>query len=81
MATPVLKERVLKQIDRLSADDLAEVARFIEFLQFLDRQSRALKSKPGKTSAFGIWRDYPDAQNPVLFAQKLRESIELRLDG
>ena len=81
MATPVSKEQVLKQIEVLSPTDLAEVSRYIEFLQYLERQTKAIKGKLVKSSAFGIWRDYPEAQDPVVFARKLCQNIELRLDG
>jgi len=77
----VLKEKVLRQIEALPPNGLAEVARFIEFLQFQSRQTAVRAGKPGKRSAFGIWADYPEAQDAVAFAKKLRQRIEMRQDG
>lgn len=82
MVTPVLKEQILEQIETLSADKLAEVARFIEFLQFRARIEPApQKVKVSEVRAFGIWADYVAAQDPVSFAQKLRQMTESRQDA
>lgn len=77
---PVTKEYIFRQLETLSNDGLMEVAQFIEFLQF--RGQPTLKPfASGEHSAFGIWADYPEAQNPAVFAKKLREGIEKQQDG
>lgn len=80
MVTPISKEQVLQQLERLSSEQLAEVTQFIEFLQFQTRQTAVQPKTSGKRSAFGIWADYPEAQDPVAFAEKLRRQIETRQD-
>ena len=80
LSQPVTKEFVFRQVETLSTDGLVEVAQFIEFLQFRGQPSlKPLAS--GEHAAFGIWADYPEANDPVAFASKLRESVEKRQDG
>jgi len=75
----VTKEFVLRQLDTLSMDGLVEVAQFIEFLQF---RGQALQpSASGEHAAFGIWADYPEANDPAAFALKLRQNMENRQNG
>ncbi len=76
----VTKDFVLRQLDQLPPDRLQEVARFIEFLQFEIRQPVQRKSSR-KGSAFGLWANYPEAQDPVAFAESLRRNLETRRDG
>jgi hypothetical protein len=78
MVTPVLKEQVLQQIEALPPDRLAEVARFLEFLQFQEEKLVVRKKASGKLTGFGMWADYPEAQDPVAFAQKLRQQVGMR---
>ena len=80
ISQPVTKEYVYRQLENLPPDGLFEVAQFIEFLQFQARQAVRRKAS-GKRSAFGIWANYPEAQDPVAFADKLRWKIETRQDG
>ena len=79
LSQPVTKEFVFRQLETLSSDGLTEVAQFIEFLQFRGQQPLKPLAK-GKHTAFGIWADYPEAQDPVAFASKLRENVEKRRD-
>jgi hypothetical protein len=80
VSQPVTKEFIYRQLDTLPTDALAEVAQFIEFLQFRGQQS--LKSLAlGEHAAFGIWADYPEAKDPVAFASKLRQDMEKRQNG
>lgn len=76
----VTKEFVLRQLDQLPPSRLPEVARFIEFLQF-QAQQPVHRKKSRKRTAFGIWADYPEAQDPVAFSELLRRKIETRQDG
>lgn len=80
LTQPVTKEYVYRQLETLPPDGLSEVAQFIEFLHFQARQTVQQKAS-GKRSAFGIWADYPEAQDPVALAEKLRRKIETRQDG
>jgi hypothetical protein len=80
LSQPVTKEYIFRQLDTLSSDALVEVAQFIEFLQFRGQASlKPLAS--GEHAAFGIWADYPEAQDPVAFAAKLRQDMEKRQGG
>lgn len=76
----VTREFVLRQLEKLPPDRLSEVARFIEFLQFQSGQTIRRRTA-SKRKAFGIWADYPEAQDPAAFAAKLRRQIETRQDG
>lgn len=81
MAAPqVTKDFLVRQIETLSQDGLAEVAQFIEFLQYR-QQSVAKGSASGARVAFGIWADYPEANDPAAFAANLRENMEKRRGG
>ena len=80
LSQPVTKDFVLHQLDKLSSDRLAEVARFIESLQFRTRLPLR-ESVSGEHAAFGIWADYQEADEPAIFALKLRRQIETRQDA
>jgi hypothetical protein len=80
LAQQKTKDFILHQIENLSQDRLAEIAQFIEFLQFREKTS-IREAIPGKHVAFGIWADYPEAQDPATFALSLRRKIERRMDG
>jgi hypothetical protein len=80
LSQSVTKDFILRQLEKLPPDGLLEVAQFIEFLQFQARQPVRQKTS-GKRAAFGIWADYPEAQDPAAFAEKLRRQIETRQDG
>ena len=71
----VTKDFMVRQIEKLSQDGLVEVAQFIEFLQFREL-GLVQAAVAGAHSAFGIWADYPEAQDPAAFALKLRQSME-----
>lgn len=70
----VTKETIFRQLDQLPPNRLMEVAQFIEFLQSRTQQPVRRKSFR-KQSAFGIWADYPEAQDPVAFAETLRHDM------
>lgn len=75
----VTKEFIVRQIEKLSQDGLVEVAQFIEFLQFRE-QGPIQAPVSGAHSAFGIWADNPEANDPAAFALKLRQKMERRQD-
>ena len=75
----ITKDFIVRQIEKLSQDGLVEVAQFIEFLQFRE-QGPIQAAVSGAHSAFGIWADYPEAQDPASFALKLRQNMESRRD-
>jgi hypothetical protein len=75
----VTKDFIVRQIEKLSPEGLLEIAQFIEFLQFRE-QAPIQAAVPGTHSAFGIWADYPEAQDPAAFAKKLRQNMERRQD-
>lgn len=76
----IKKETVLRQLEQLPPNRLMEVSQFIEFLQSQIQQP-ARRKISRKHSAFGMWADYSEAQDPVAFAETLRRKIELRQDG
>jgi hypothetical protein len=76
----VTKDFIARQIEKLSQDKLIEVAQFIEFLQFRE-QGPTQAAASGTHAGFGIWADYPEAQDPVSFSLKLRQNMERRRDG
>ena len=75
----ITREFVIRQIESLSQDGLVEVAQFIEFLQFRE-QGPIQAAVSGTHAAFGIWKDYPEAQDPAMFAANLRRRLETRQD-
>jgi hypothetical protein len=80
LAQSVTKDLVFQRLDKLSPNELVEVAQFIEFLLFREEQPIST-STGGEHVAFGIWANRPEANDPVAFASKLRESIEKRTDA
>jgi hypothetical protein len=78
----VTKEAVILKLSDLPPDGLAEVARFIDFLQFkTGKKSRVPRTRAGEHPGFGIWADRAEAQDPVQFTEHLRCTIEARQDG
>jgi hypothetical protein len=75
----VTRELVLRQLQELSPESLAEVARFIEFIQFRAQQPLQ-QGVAGEHAAFGVWADYPEAADAPAFAEKLRRKVETRQD-
>ena len=76
------KEATILKLSNLPPDGLAEVARFIDFLQFkTGLATRSSRARAGEHPAFGIWADRPEAQDPVQFTEHLRRAIETRQDG
>ena len=80
VAPQVTKDFLVRQIEMLSQDGLVEVAQFIEFLQFR-HQGIIQTAASGTHAAFGIWADYPEANDPAVFAATLRENMEKRRGG
>ena len=76
---PIKKDYVRHQLDKLSPAKLAEVSRFIEFLQF-DSPFSIQENVPKEELAFGMWQDYPEAKDLIGFAFNLRRQIETRQD-
>lgn len=76
----ITKDFLAQQIEMLSQDGLMEVAQFIEFLQFR-HQGPVQAAVSGAHTAFGIWADYPEANDPAAFAATLRQNMEKRRGG
>ena len=77
----VTKDFILRQLEKLSPDGLQRVAQFIEFVQFEAQQPVKQPKSTRKHSAFGLWANSPEAQDPAAFAQTLREKVEKRHDA
>jgi len=76
----VTKEFIYQQLETLTPEGLLEVAQFIEFLQFRVQQPAQMVNS-GEHTAFGVWADYPEAQDASAFAAKLRQIIEASQDA
>ena len=81
LSQQVTKESIIRQLEKLSPDGLQEVAQFIEFVQFQAEKPLKRSKVSRKHSAFGLWSNRPEAQDPSAFAQTLREKIEKRQDA
>ena len=76
------RETVMQKLTGLPPEGLAEVARFIDFLEFRSRPRRsAAATRKRAHPAFGIWADHSEIKDPVEFTQVLRHRIETRQDG
>ncbi len=80
LSQQVTKDFIVRQLDKLSPDGLQEVAQFIEFVQFQAEKPLKRSKASRKHSAFGLWANRPEAQDPAAFARTLRENIEKRQD-
>jgi len=76
---PITHEAVAQKLSALSPNNLTEVARFIDYVQFRSAQGSA-KRTVAQHPAFGIWADREDIQDPVKFARELRRKVERRQD-
>ena len=79
---PITSDSVAQRLKDLPPESIAEVARFIEFLQFkarpaVDVSPRALTEHP----AFGLWADRKEIEDAVDFTRDLRRMIEERRDS
>jgi hypothetical protein len=80
----VTKEEVVRKLDQLLPESLAEVDQFIEFLRYrISITATAELSVPGTNShpAFGIWADRQDIVDSAQYARALRQTIEVRRDA
>lgn len=76
------KETVVQKLVGLPPEGLAEVARFIDFLQFRNRPRKSTtRARVRSHPAFGIWADRTEIKETVEFTQLLRHKIEARQDG
>ena len=80
LTKPVSKEFISRQLKTLTPEGLLEVAQFIEFLHYREQQPEQ-PGNSGEHAAFGIWADYPEAQDAAIFAANLRQMIEVRQDA
>lgn len=76
---PITYEAVAQKLNALSPDNLTEVARFIDYVQFRSAQD-STKRTITQHPAFGIWADREDLQDTVEFALDLRRKVERHQD-
>jgi len=84
MATEALvtSDTLVDKLKALPPESLAEVVRFIEFLEFKTQWSVSAPSESrAKHPAFGLWADRAEVQNGVTFTSALRQNIEARRDS
>ena len=69
-----------KDVIAAQAPDLAGVLKEIEaMIEFLQFRGQALQpSTLGEHTAFGIWANRPEANDPAAFSLKLRQDVEKR---
>jgi len=72
---PITYEAVAQKLSALSPNNLTEVARFIDYVQFRSEQGSA-KRTLAQHPAFGIWADREEIENTVKFARELRRKVE-----
>jgi hypothetical protein len=78
----VTSDTLVEKLKALPPESLAEVERFIEFLEFKTQSPVGSPSQSGtKHPAFGLWADRPETQDTVAFTSTLRRHIEERRDG
>jgi len=83
MATEALvtSDTLVDKLKALPPESLAEVERFIEFLEFKTQWSVSAPSESrAKHPAFGLWADRFEPRGSVAFTSTLRHSIEARRD-
>lgn len=79
---PVTSDTLADKLKALSPETLAEVVRFIEFLEFKTQSPVGLPSESrARHPAFGLWADRPETQDTVTFTSGLRHNIEARRDS
>jgi hypothetical protein len=77
----VSSDTLVEKLKALPPESLAEVERFIEFLQFKTQSPVSSPSESGvRHPAFGLWADRPETQESVTFTSMLRRNIEERRD-
>lgn len=77
-------EEISRKLDVLPPENLAELDRFIDYLQFkanLATKSRTEIANLRTHPAFGLWAYRTDIDSSIDYAQKLRKAIENRQDG
>jgi hypothetical protein len=86
----VTKEKVVKAIDELPPEQLLEVDRFIEFLQFKARQTPRVQGQESDSderqeewraalaATFGLWADRSDiAPDGIAYVREMRRGHRL----
>ena len=80
----ITKEEVVRKLDQLMPESLAEVDQFIEFLQYRMSLTATLASPVTSQTghpAFGLWADRQDIVDTAQYANILRQGIEERRDA
>jgi hypothetical protein len=67
MTNVITKEEITRKLDQLPPESLAEVAQFIDFLEYCNSHlaAPAPSSAPREHPAFGIWADRTDISDSV----------------
>ena len=78
----ITSDTLVEKLKALPPESLAEVVRFIEFLEFKTQSPVGLPSESrARHPAFGLWADRPETQDTVTFTSRLRHNIEARRDS
>ena len=78
----ITSDTLVEKLKALPPESLAEVVRFIEFLQFKTQSPVGSPSESGpRHPAFGLWADRPETQDTIAFTSALRHNIETRRDN
>ena len=79
---PVTSDTLVEKLKALPPESLAEVERFIEFLEFKTQSPVGSPSDSrARHPAFGLWADRAETQDAVTFTSTLRRNIEERRDS
>jgi hypothetical protein len=79
---PVTSETLVEKLKALPPESLAEVVRFIEFLEFKTQWAVSAPSEFGtRHPAFGLWADRLESQDTIAFTSALRRNLEERRDS
>ena len=88
MNNGVIREQLHQQIDDLPDDVVKQIADFTSavsrFFRKDDKVEYSLEDverNSGEHTAFGMWANHPEANEPAVFASKLRRQIETREDA
>jgi hypothetical protein len=78
----VTSDTLVEKLKALPPESLAEVVRFIEFLEFKTQWAVSAPLESGtRHPAFGIWADRFETQDTIAFSSTLRRNIEERRDS
>jgi hypothetical protein len=78
----ITSDTLVEKLKALPPESLAEVERFIEFLEFKTQSpAGSPPDSRARHPAFGLWADRPETEDTITFTSRLRHNIEERRDS